>query len=152
MNTDFSDFIRFCPIFRLFPKFRLLDSTSLIQMPMHLIGATYADCWCTDVDALMWMYLCWYTDDDGGGCGRGLWSVLSVKLIRTSSRTFPAHSDLVYSLIPIIFPPHCEKLILAKVFWLITGSDFYSPLSPHSPESSIRTRTDLLSRAHGNKK
>ena len=95
-------------------------------------------CWCTYADALMWMYWCWYTDDDGCGCGRGLWSVLylwsvlSVKLIRTrtSLRTFPAHSDLGYSLIPIIFRPHCEKLILAKVFWLITGSDFHSPLSP----------------------
>ena len=29
MNSDFSDFIRFFPIFRLFPTSRLLDSTPL---------------------------------------------------------------------------------------------------------------------------
>ena len=30
MNSDFSDFIRFFPIFRLFPTSRLLDSTPLV--------------------------------------------------------------------------------------------------------------------------
>ena len=30
MNSDFSDFIRFFLIFRLFPTFRLTDSTGLI--------------------------------------------------------------------------------------------------------------------------
>ena len=31
MNSDFSDFIRFFPIFRLFPTSRLSDSTALIR-------------------------------------------------------------------------------------------------------------------------
>ena len=30
MNSDFSDFIRFFPIFRLFPTSRLSDSTALV--------------------------------------------------------------------------------------------------------------------------
>ena len=34
MNSDFSDFIRFFPIFRLFPTSRLLDSTGLFCTDM----------------------------------------------------------------------------------------------------------------------
>ena len=35
MNSDFSDFIRFFPIFRLFPTFRLLDSAGLLPTPLR---------------------------------------------------------------------------------------------------------------------
>ena len=35
MNSDFSDFIRFFPIFRLFPTSRLLDSTPLVASAIY---------------------------------------------------------------------------------------------------------------------
>ena len=38
MNSDFSDFIRFFPIFRLFPTSRLLDSTALHRSPKKHLG------------------------------------------------------------------------------------------------------------------
>ena len=94
------------------------------QMPMHLIGATYVDAlmlmhWCGCIDAdCAWCSIC-------GRCCRWSWSgpargpfqLILIWVIHWSNYT-------------IIFRPHCEKLILAKVFWLITGRDFYSPLSP----------------------
>ena len=38
MNSDFSDFIRFFPIFRLFPTSRLLDSTALLITCLKSLG------------------------------------------------------------------------------------------------------------------
>ena len=43
MNSDFSDFIRFFPIFRLFPTSRLLDSTPLGCTPSHAADAAAVD-------------------------------------------------------------------------------------------------------------
>ena len=42
MNSDFSDFIRFFPIFRLFPTSRLLDSTALVWTLARMVWGTYA--------------------------------------------------------------------------------------------------------------
>ena len=46
IRSDFSDFIRFFPFFRLFPTLRLSDSTALVKMPTPYLRKVLATVWC----------------------------------------------------------------------------------------------------------